>query len=226
MKNFKFKFKEFNIKNTLIALACTLVFAQTNAMEVDSFANLSIDEIFAKLSIEDTRSSDQISFIKKKVLTEIQTSIKNGFALDTEGNILDSSDKSHEGYLTQLDDIIIIKNQILEAREKLSDSEFANEELSILQKPLNSAKDLLTFIKLQFLKISIEMDAPRVLDFLIQNIPPHFINLNDLINNATEEDAPKCLNYLSKKSDEARSKSKRGIDEVCGNIPSQFQGKK
>ena len=218
--------KKFNIKNTLIALACTLVFAQANAMEKNSFADLSIDEIFAQLSIEDAQSSDQIIFIKQKVINEIKTSIKKSFTLDNEGSILESSDKSPEGYLSQLDDIIIIKNQILEARERLLDSEFANEELSILQKPLNSAKALLAFVKLNLLKISIAMDAQRVLDFLIPEIPQYFINLTNLINQAEEEDAQECLKYLSIKSAEAKSKSKRRIDEVQGDIASQFQEKR
>ena len=150
MKNFKFKFKEFNIKNTLIALACTLVFAQTNAMEENpnlnnKFLNLPTEihlQILQNLENRDIQATActsrrlnelakdreiQSLMLLRKIRSDINKLISN----------IRQPGLSPVTYVNQLNIILKDIEKIDNIRERYNNPEFAKEEKEYLENLLN-----------------------------------------------------------------------------------------
>ncbi len=199
MKNFK----KFNIKNTLIALACTAVFAQANAMEIDpnpflglpDEVNLQILQHLPNRDLQVTACTDVnlnrlvndreiLNIMQTRIREEIRSSINK---LNPDIRNQDGLDTTTD--INQLNTILENLEAINIIRQKYNNPEFAEEERNHLDHLFNhdyvdffQAKreelDDPAFLNDTFVQIIIEhaipMDANYALSFLVNYIDKEY----------------------------------------------------
>ncbi len=226
MKNFKkFKFKEFNIKNTLIALACTLVFAQANAMEIDpnpfsglpDEVNLQILQNLENRDLQATACTDrnlnrlvndrtiQKQYRYNQIKSYLIESLNYNGEENTLGKEFPNKWSNAEEYVIQLDDILSSLNAINQTRQNLDFPDFMEKEYQLLLQKLNQYNEELSGQnqhQLQFLfnilSKAIEQDANHAFSYLIQKLEKAEYKPNDdsLIDQTLTNCSWRCLSSL------------------------------